>query len=104
MDLWLPTVDGGYRRTSGTSFSAAEITGVIALMLERNPRLNPDAVRRALLNTARDLGDPGIDPLFGAGLVDAYRAVSAVMPAAPEANAAPATVNATPVEVELSSQ
>ena len=41
VDLWLPTVDGGYRRTSGTSFSAAEITGVIALMLERNPGLNP---------------------------------------------------------------
>jgi Subtilase family len=91
VDLWLPTVDGGYRRTSGTSFSAAEITGVIALMLERNPGLNPDAVRRALLSTARDLGDPGLDPLFGAGLVDAYQAVSAVLPSGPEANEAPAT-------------
>ena len=91
VDLWLPTVDGGYRRTSGTSFSAAEITGVIALMLERNPGLNPDAVRRALLSTARDLGDPGLDPLFGAGLVDAYQAVSSVLPSGPEANEAPAT-------------
>ena len=91
VDLWLPTVDGGYRRTSGTSFSAAEITGVIALMLERNPGLDHDAVRRALLSTARDLGDPGLDPLFGAGLVDAYRAVSSVMPSGPEANEAPAT-------------
>ena len=45
-------------------------------MLERNPGLSPDAVRRALLSTARDLGDPGLDPLFGAGLVDAYQAVS----------------------------
>ena len=89
MDLWLPTVDGDYRMTSGTSFSAAEITGVIALMLERNPGLNPDAVRRALMSTARDLGAPGLDPLFGAGLVDAYQAVLSVMPAGPRGRRGP---------------
>jgi subtilisin family serine protease len=91
VNLVLPTLGGDCRITSGTSFSAAEITGVIALMLERNPGLNPEAVRRALLSTARDLGAPGIDPLFGAGLVDAYQAVRSVMPAAPAADAAPAT-------------
>lgn len=93
VDLWLPMPGGDYRRTSGTSFSAAEITGIIALMLERNPALTPDAVRRALVSTARDLGTPGIDPLFGAGLVDAYRAVLSVAPATvptTEVNAAPA--------------
>lgn len=91
VNLMLPTVGGDYRMTSGTSFSAAEITGVIALMLERNPGLNPDAVRRALVSTARDLGAPGIDRLFGAGLVDAYQAVLSVMPAAPAANAGATT-------------
>jgi hypothetical protein len=95
VNLVLPTVGGDCRITSGTSFSAAEITGVIALMLERNPSLTADAVRRALVSTARDLGAPGIDPLFGAGLVDAHQAVLAVMPRAPEANAAPAA-GATP--------
>ena len=89
VNLMLPTVGGDYRVASGTSFSAAEITGVIALMLERNPGLNPEAVRRALISTARDLGAPGIDPLFGAGLVDAYRAVMSVMPAGPSVDAAP---------------
>lgn len=94
VNLMLPTVGGNYRMTSGTSFSAAEITGVIALMLERNPGLNPEAVRRALISTARDLGAPGIDPLFGAGLVDAYQAVLSVMPAAPAAaNIAPTTAD-----------
>ena len=91
VNLMLPTVGGDCRMTSGTSFSAAEISGVIALMLERNPGLNPDAVRRALVSTARDLGRPGIDPLFGAGLVDAYQAVLSVMPATPAADAAPST-------------
>jgi subtilisin family serine protease len=93
VNLMLPALGGDYRMTSGTSFSAAEITGVIALMLERNPGLNREAVRRALISTARDLGSPGIDPLFGAGLVDAYQAVLSVMPAAPAAsNDTPATV------------
>lgn len=92
VNLMLPALGGDYRVASGTSFSAAEITGVIALMLERNPGLNPEAVRRALISTARDLGTPGVDPLFGAGLVDAYQAVLSVAPAAPAAaNAAPST-------------
>ena len=95
VDLWLPAVGGDYRRTSGTSFSAAEVTGVIALMLERNPGLDPDAVRRALVTTARDLGAPGLDPQFGAGLVDAYQAVLSVLPAAPAADATPATAGQT---------
>lgn len=89
VDLWLPTLDGDYRITSGTSFSSAEVTGVIALMLERNPGLDPDAVRRALMTTARDLGPRGIDPEYGAGLVDAYQALLSVPPVAPSAEAAP---------------
>lgn len=91
VNLVLPTLGGECRITSGTSFSAAEITGVIALMLERNPGLNPDAVRRALMSTARDLGAPGIDPLFGAGLVDAHQAVMSILPAGPAVDAAPST-------------
>ena len=64
--------------TSGTSFSAAYVSGLAALMLERNPALKPDEVRAILMKTARDLGAPGRDDLFGAGEADAYAAVSAV--------------------------
>ncbi|MPZ37834.1 MAG: S8 family serine peptidase [Rhizobiales bacterium] len=91
VDLLLPTLGSDYRMTSGTSFSAAEVTGVIALMLERNPTLGPDAVRQALVSTARDLGAPGVDPQFGAGLVDAYEAVRSVIPATAAAGASPTT-------------
>lgn len=94
VDLLLPTLGGDYRMISGTSFSAAEVTGIVALMLERNPGLSHDAVRRALVSTAQDLGTPGIDPLFGAGIVDAYRALMAVVPAAPSADATPTTTGA----------
>jgi subtilisin family serine protease len=91
VDLWLPTPDNNYRLTSGTSFAAAIISGLVALMLERNPRLSPDDVRNVLMATARDLGPAGLDPQFGAGLVDAYQAVFTVLPpAAPTAGRPPA--------------
>jgi subtilisin family serine protease len=81
VDIFLPAPDGKYQMTSGTSFSAAYISGVAALLLERNPALKPDELRAILVKTARDLGAPGRDDLFGAGEADAYAAVSAVVPA-----------------------
>ncbi len=80
VDLLLPA-PGGYQLTSGTSFAAAEVSGAVALLLERKPDLDPAAVRRILVETAADLGPRGPDPLFGAGLVDAYRAVASLRPA-----------------------
>ena len=75
VDLLLPAPGPGYQMASGTSFAAAEVSGAVALLLERKPDLDPQAVRRALMSTARDLGPKGIDPQFGAGLVDAYQAI-----------------------------
>jgi hypothetical protein len=81
VDIFLPAPDEKYQMASGTSFSAAYISGLVALLLERNPALKPDEVRAILMKTARDLGAPGRDDLFGAGEADAYAAVSAVAPA-----------------------
>jgi len=85
VDIFLPAPDGKYQITSGTSFSAAYISGIAALMLERNPALKAGELRAILTQTARDLGAPGRDDLFGAGEADAFAAVSAVVvaPAAP---------------------
>jgi hypothetical protein len=79
VDIFLPAPDEKYQITSGTSFSAAYISGLAALMLERNPALKPDEVRAILMKTARDLGAPGRDDLFGAGAADAFAAVSAAV-------------------------
>jgi subtilisin family serine protease len=62
----------------GDTFSAAYVSALAALMLEHNPELTPQALRAALTRTARDLGSPGRDDLFGAGEADAYAAVWAV--------------------------
>ena len=80
VDIFLPAPDEKYQMISGTSFSAAYVSGLAALVLERNPALKPEQVRGILTRTARDLGTPGRDDLFGAGEADAYAAVLAVTP------------------------
>jgi hypothetical protein len=77
-DIFLPAPDGKYQMASGTSFSAAYVSGIAALVLQRNPALKPEQLRTILTSTARDLGAPGRDDLFGAGEADAFAAVSAV--------------------------
>ena len=71
----VPAPNGGYQFTTGTSVAAAEVSGVAALLIQRNPSLTPNAVRRILMSTAKDLGPKGRDRDFGAGLVDALQAV-----------------------------
>ena len=66
-----------YAVSSGTSYSAAEVSGIVALMLERKPDLTPDRVRAILLSTAKDLGPKGHDEIYGAGLADAYGSLMA---------------------------
>jgi subtilisin family serine protease len=76
-DITVAIPDGGFEVASGTSFSAAEVSGIAAMMLERKSDLTPEAVRRILEGTAKDIGSKGRDVMFGAGLADAYAAVSA---------------------------
>jgi subtilase family protein len=90
-DIFLPAPDEKYQITSGTSFSAAYVSGIAALIMERNPALKPNDVRAILTKTARDLGVPGRDDLFGAGEADAFAAVTAAVdtPQVPVAAASP---------------
>jgi subtilisin family serine protease len=85
VDILAPLPGGKYGVSSGTSLSAAYVSGLAALMLARNPALTPEEVRQALIQSARDLGPAGRDDRFGAGEADAFAAVSAV--AAPVATA-----------------
>ena len=87
-DIFLPAPDEKYQITSGTSFSAAYVSGVAALLLERNPALKPGDIRAILTKTAHDLGAPGRDDQFGAGEADAFAAVTAATaaPAVPLAS------------------
>ena len=76
VDILVPAPEGGYQLTTGTSVAAAHISGVVALMLERNPRLTPAEVRSILAATAKKL--PQGRNEVGAGLVDPVQALSKV--------------------------
>jgi hypothetical protein len=78
VNVWEATPHASYNYTTGTSVAAAHVSGVAALILERNPNIDPAALEDALYTTARDLGPPGRDPQFGYGLVDPYRALMAL--------------------------
>lgn len=68
---------GGYVNNSGTSMAAPHVSGVAALILSRNPTLDPGQVRHILQTTATDLGTPGWDMQFGHGRIDAFAALLA---------------------------
>lgn len=63
---------------TGTSMACPQVAGVAALMLQKNPTLSPAGIDSLLELTARDAGAAGKDPVFGAGIIDAFAAVQAV--------------------------
>jgi subtilisin family serine protease len=77
VDVLVPALGTDYAFFTGTSVAAAEVSGVAALVLERNPSLSSSEVRAILMRTAKALGPKGRSQDFGAGLVNAFRAVSA---------------------------
>lgn len=64
--------EGGTTRVTGTSFAAPLVTGAIALMHDRWPWLKEHAAATTtiVLETARDLGAPGVDEVYGHGMLD----------------------------------
>jgi len=91
----VPTHGQGYRAESGTSMASPIVAGLAALMKTIRPDLNPDEVEALLKASAVDLGSAGPDRVYGAGRIDARRALELaqafVRPApAPPPVAAPA--------------
>jgi subtilisin family serine protease len=79
VDVLTASADHAHRLQSGTSFAAAHVSGILALMLERDPALTADAARHALMTTCHDLGPPGPDDQFGVGRPDAFAALGALV-------------------------
>jgi len=64
-----------YARFSGTSMATPVVSGVAALVKEAFPWFGAHDLQQTLLTTATDLGDPGVDEIYGWGLVNAGKAV-----------------------------
>jgi subtilisin family serine protease len=78
VDIIVPAPEGSYQTTTGTSVATAHVSGIAALLLERNPSLTPDQVRKILTSSAKPLGAGPRDKTYGAGLVDAYKAITSL--------------------------
>ena len=67
----------------GTSMAAPHVSATAALVVASGilgPNPTPDAIERRLEATARDLGPPGKDPHYGAGLLNAAAATDPAIP------------------------
>lgn len=69
---------GGLVRQSGTSLAAPLVAGTVALMQDRWPwmRGKPRDIAKVILGSAKDMGEPGIDAVYGVGLLDVEAAMS----------------------------
>lgn len=66
VDIISTKVNGGYGIVSGTSFAAPHITGVVALLLDKNRDMTNVDVKLKLKLLSQSLGDPSI---YGEGIV-----------------------------------
>ncbi|MDR1697100.1 MAG: S8 family serine peptidase [Rickettsiales bacterium] len=62
----------------GTSFAAPAVSGAIAVIREMFPYMNAVEITGLLFTTARDLGEIGVDSVYGHGMLDLERATRPV--------------------------
>ncbi|MBP7635807.1 S8 family serine peptidase [Candidatus Ozemobacteraceae bacterium] len=63
----------------GTSMACPHVAGLVALMLQANPKLTIEQVRSLAESTAIDLGTAGKDNKFGSGRFDAVECIKKVL-------------------------
>lgn len=75
VDILVSSPNNRFAMSSGTSYAAAHISGLVGLLLESRYTLHAPKARRIISSSAVDLGAEGRDDRFGAGLVDALAAL-----------------------------
>ncbi|WP_299554748.1 S8 family serine peptidase [uncultured Tateyamaria sp.] len=69
VDVWTAASVSGARWKTGTSFAAPFVTAAAALLRDAQPDATVNEIRGTLIASARDIGAPGRDNVFGSGLV-----------------------------------
>jgi len=95
-EIWGPWINGGYNVGSGTSDSAAIVSGAAALLRSKFPNMSATEVVERLESTAIDKGAPGVDPDYGHGIIDIVAALSDNTSPGSSASAAPSEPTAAP--------
>ncbi len=73
VEVWTAASVRGARGKTGTSFAAPFVTAAVALLMAGNKGMTVGQVTQVVTGSARDLGAPGHDAVFGAGLVQLGR-------------------------------
>lgn len=63
-----------YAFEAGTSMAAPTVSGAIAVLIQANPTYNAQDLAHLLFSTTEDVGAPGVDSVFGYGLIRLDRA------------------------------
>lgn len=71
-------LNGQYAYASGTSMATPVVSGAAALIKQMWPALRADQIANILFVTATDLGAPGIDPVYGRGLLNVEKALQPI--------------------------
>ncbi len=71
-------INPNYKYVDGTSFAAPIVSSIVACMLEANPQLSPQQIKRILIDTAERVPDVEVDRQ-GWGVVAARRAVEVAL-------------------------
>lgn len=71
-------INSGETTASGTSFAAPIVSAAVAVIKEAFPYMSSPEITELLFTTARDLGEPGIDNIYGHGMLDLERATRPV--------------------------
>ena len=71
-----PNITTAIGQYNGTSMSAPHVSGALALLLSRLPHIPMPVLKAILLATATDLGEPGVDDVYGHGLVNIAAAIT----------------------------
>ncbi|WP_234359194.1 type VII secretion-associated serine protease mycosin [Plantactinospora sp. BC1] len=103
IDIHSTAKGGRYSKTSGTSDSAAIVSGAAALVRSKFPDLSAEEVVHRLTATADDKGTPGRDEEYGYGVLNLVKALTADVPplegsANPSASAAPSPTQTQPAD------
>ncbi|WP_095077086.1 autotransporter domain-containing protein [Pseudomonas sp. Irchel s3h17] len=64
-----------YANKSGTSMAAPHVAGAAAVLMERFPYMTGAQVAGVLKTTATDMGTPGIDSLYGWGMINLRKGI-----------------------------
>ena len=77
-DDYVPVREWDTNIVSGPRYAQAVVSGAAALLRDAYPYLGAADIKSLMLRTAKDLGEPGVDDVYGHGLIDLDRATQPV--------------------------